>query len=82
MKAGANYEVKNVSLRSVTMSLTFSVVDAANINIRVQVSGKLKSIAATESAGKRLATADTRSGEAVLEFRAVNGDVYNLSFQT
>jgi hypothetical protein len=81
MKAGETYEVRNVHLRTIKASVAFSVLDASNMNIRLQVSGKFRNIAAAEAEGKTLATANAHSGEAVLDFQAANDAVYKISFQ-
>jgi hypothetical protein len=81
MKAGANYQVNNIQLRPVTATVAFRVLDASNIDIRLHVTGKLKNVAMANSAGKTLATASLTSGQATVNFPAVNGEVYTFSFQ-
>lgn len=82
MKPGAHYEVKNLRLRPVIATVAFEVLDAARMNVRLHITGKLKSAAVAATGGKVLATAGMESGKASLEFSAMNGDVYTFKFQT
>lgn len=81
MKRGATYEVKNVRLRSIIATVAFEIQDNSQLEIRLKVSGRLKNLAAADATGKKLQTAELRSGEASLAFLAVNGEIYTLSFQ-
>jgi len=81
MKAGARYEVKNLRIRPITTRVAFEVLDTSQMKIRLEVTGTAKSVAVSGAKGEALATVGLVSGQASLDFLAINGAVYTFSFQ-
>lgn len=80
MKVGSTYEVKNLRMRALTASVILQPVDDSGLKIQVHGSGKIRHVAVTGPAGEPLGGADLGPREMTLEFPAVNGSVYTVSF--